>query len=724
MSWLQRFLAVLYPAALVSLVEALAVVLWGGVERAYLPRPAGLAALAVLGAGALVGFVLAQVSVRSPRAWLSIAWATTAVLSAAMALANGAPPRYAAGTMGPRVAVFVLCLCGLTAGLLRFVLPRPVDRGRALLVEPALLAAVTAVPYVVLHRLDLPVTALRTMVPWAAAVALVVSTLGLLASRGRPDELAPPADRNLPWRDRLARADGSTRAALSLSLWIAAAVAAAAALGRTPFAPMRAPHRAGAPDVLLVVLDTVRADALAARLPSAFYLPSSVPLDDGPARQMAQEFAARVSFGAPNFAALAAGARRFSQAFSTSCWTVPAHASLFTGMDAARHGVGWRDPYLPADLPSLAARLRASGRRTAGFSANPWITPEFRFDHGFERFVTGDVERRPWIPWLFALVPEVAEKVEATSLWEDKDGLVLASEALRELSRSSRPAFVFLNLMEAHLPYAPPERVLARGLAGTGESRRALRRLEQDPLMDLRPGFRWSAMHLARLRALYAAEVAYVDDILGRVVERLRQSGRLEHTVLVIAADHGENLGEHPPLDHQLGLWDTLIHVPLLVRLPDGRGGGEVDDRLVSLADLAPSIEAWAAGRPAPLDGPPARDAVTFAYDLPSPILERIQDRLAIDPAPWAQALSGIRTAEAKWVLGSAGYRYVTTLRAGSEDGNWFAEDVLAGAEPPHAALRDRLLASDAAQPKRAAPPAQALSPEAETRLRSLGYVK
>jgi arylsulfatase A-like enzyme len=480
---------------------------------------------------------------------------------------------------------------------------------------------------------------------------------------------------------------------------------------------MRAPAGAGPPDVLLVVLDTVRPDALAERLPPAFFLPPSAPLAEGEARRRAQVFAAKTSFGAPHLVALAGSGRRFSNAFSTSCWTVPAHASLFTGMEAAQHGVGWRDPYLPADLPSLAARLHTAGWRTAGFSSNPWISPEFRFDRGFDRFVTGDVERRPWIPWLLALVPTVAEEVDATLLWEDKDGLVLASEALRELSRSPRPSFVFLNLMEAHLPYAPPARVLARGLAGTGESARALQELEQDPLMDLRPGFRWSARHLAGLRALYAAEITYVDDLLGRIVERLRQAGRLDRTVLVVAADHGENLGEHPPLDHQLGLWDTLVRVPLLVHLPEGRGRGVVDDRMVSLADLADSIEAWAAGRPAALDGSPTRDAVTFVYDLPSPILERIRARLALDPAPWAQALSGIRTAEAKWVVGTTGNAYASAPQDGKEV-------VLSGAEPSIAALRDRLLAIQAAQPKRTSPPAPAMSPEAEARLRSLGYVK
>ena len=236
-----------------------------------------------------------------------------------------------------------------------------------------------------------------------------------------------------------------------------------------------------------------------------------------------------------------------------------------------------------------------------------------------------------------------------------------------------------------------------------------LRRLEQDPLMDLRPGFGWTPLHLAGLRALYAAEVTYLDDLVGRVLQRLRQSGRLQRTAVVIVSDHGENLGEHAPLDHQLGLWDTLVRVPLLVHLPGGEARGTVDDRMVSLSDLADAIEAWGDGRASALDGPPTRDAVTFDYDLPQPILERIQDRLHIDPGPWSQALWGIRTTDAKWVAGSAGLQ--------------LANDGLAA--PAEAApLRQRLATLRAELPARPAPTPASLSPETEERLRSLGYVK
>lgn len=296
--------------------------------------------------------------------------------------------------------------------------------------------------------------------------------------------------------------------------------------------------------------------------------------------------------------------------------------------------------------------------------------------------------------------------MDGTELWEDEDGLVLASEALRALGRPGPPSFVFLNLMEAHLPYAPPRRVLERGLAGTALEPAALLRVDQDPLRDLRPGFRWDAEELAALRTLYAAEVSYVDGLLGRVLGRLREAGRLDSTVVAVVSDHGENLGEHPPLDHQLGLWESLIHVPLLVHVP-GAPAGE-DDRLVSLADLAPAIEAWAAGVPGPLDGPPAREAVVLAYDLPRPILDRIRERLRLDPAPWARSLVGIRARTGKWVEGSDG-----TTAAGEGD---------LAADP---ALREQLAAWRAALPRRSpSRPAAEPAPDTLERLRGLGYVK
>jgi len=137
---------------------------------------------------------------------------------------------------------------------------------------------------------------------------------------------------------------------------------------------------------------------------------------------------------------------------------------------------------------------------------------------------------------------------------------------------------------------------------------------------------------------------------------------------------------------------------------------------MVSLADLAEAITVWSSGRPSSLDGPPARDAVYFDYDLPQPILDRIRDRLSIDPAPWAQALMGIRTASGKWVQGSGGYRFASDLHDGRE-----SETSIPEASAP---LRDRLLSWQASLPARPRPPPTPLSTEAAERLRSLGYVK
>ena len=109
--------------------------------------------------------------------------------------------------------------------------------------------------------------------------------------------------------------------------------------------------------------------------------------------------------------------------------------------------------------------------------------------------------------------------------------------------------------------------------------------LDQNPLTGL-GGDTLSSDDARLLRSLYAAEVAYADSILQRILDRLRQSERLDHTVVVVTADHGENLDGHVPLDHQLGLYDTLVHVPLLIRYPASVPAGSTEDRLVSLASV------------------------------------------------------------------------------------------------------------------------------------------
>ena len=324
---------------------------------------------------------------------------------------------------------------------------------------------------------------------------------------------------------------------------------------------------------------------------------------------------------APGLAAAAAGGRSYLRATSPSPWTAPAHASLFTGLAPSEHGV-WR-PNLFDDegraRPKpvrgevaerwLPVRLAAAGYRTLGISANPWVAPYFGFDQGFERFqstrskgaawskrslpsrlgrklpvpVAVRLRRRPLAAKLRRLGPDMGARqaVATMSAW---------------LAESRQPFFAFLNLMEAHWPYRPP--LDFEGFSAA-EARRAvdlLARLGQFKAFQLRAFFEHATLapeDLAMLRRLYLGEVSYLDGCLKELLDRLDDAGRLDDTVVVIVADHGEQLGEHGLFGHGSSLYEQLVHVPLLVLGPAELVGRGTEPARVSTQRLYQAFQDW-----------------------------------------------------------------------------------------------------------------------------------
>jgi arylsulfatase A-like enzyme len=626
--------------AVVAACEAIAVLLSAGAERGIVAPAVAASLLVEIALAAAIGLA----GLRFERAEGAVAWAVALLFAGMFVAANGivpaVPDRHA--LVAPAIVLAVVA-CAIGAAARR---RRPDERLAPLIAGPALIAAVCAA------------RALHLEPGWtlvaALAVAFVVAgAIGLAVKRPT-------------WST-------GASAALGLSTLVAC-------LAFTSRAPAIPPRAAGPPDVLLVVLDTVRADA--------------VPAPSG------------ARFPTPELARLAAEGTRHAAAFSTSCWTVPAHASLFTGWTAREHATGWESPYLTESAETLAETLARVGYRTAGYSANVWISPEFGFDRGFSRFLTLSASDRPLAPWPLRAFRGAFARWDATLPFDDKGGSALTRAALSFLAEEGRPAFVFVNLLEAHMPYAPPERFL-RGLAHD-----ELLGVPQIPLAGLTPETTPSAGDLDAMRLLYAAEVAYDDLLLARLLEPLRRAGRLDDTIVVVASDHGENLGDHPPLDHQLGLWDSLVRVPLIVRYPRRIAAGRTDEALVSLADVRGLILSLATGA----DPPPPRDLVPLAYDRPGEILERIR-ALGVDPAPWDRRLDAVRTAEAKWIAGSDGARYAFDLSADSGERRNLADT--GGFETLAARLDAWIAATQPAERE----PAKPINDETRRRLRSLGYV-
>jgi len=678
--------AVVMPVAMVGAIELWATIGSATVGRSYVARFAGSSLLIQFGVALLVGLALAWWTTRRDKAAaqhdaIAVASGLATGLSTLFVLVNGAPPLIPEGRPGSSGILAIAVGATLVAGAVRRFLPCR-HALVAIAVEAPLIAAAISGAYLVLSRVTDSPTSKRALLVWLVA-ALACLLAGALVQR-----------RSSAWPERVV-----ARILIVVPLMVAVTGITAIVLGRSAL-PALPDRTTGPPDILLVVLDTTRAD----------FVPAG---PDAPVPT-------------PNLSRLAAEGVRFTRAFSTSCWTLPAHGSLFTGLVPSEHGATWSSERLPDGVTTLAEQLRAAGRRTGAFSANPWITPEFGFDQGFEHFFVGDADRHPMKPGLVSSFPALFSALGAATLYEDAGGLVVASEALSFLGSADGPAFVFLNLMEPHLPYIPLDRFLAASPDGEW-TRRSLDAIDQDWLGDLAPGGGRSRREIDGLRRLYAGEVAYVDWLLGRILGRLEDSNRLDETIVVVTSDHGENLGQHPPLDHQLGLFDTLVHIPLLVRYPPAFPAGSIRADLISLVDIPPALLSLATGEPDPPGGPlldgPARRAVFIEYDRPTHILERIRDRLGIDPAPWDRTLRGVRTSELKWIEASDGRHEAYDLRVDSDEQRNLVDEqgTVPEAVLPLAGILDEV--SSRWVPRAESEPPPPISEETAERLRSLGYL-
>jgi len=321
------------------------------------------------------------------------------------------------------------------------------------------------------------------------------------------------------------------------------------------------------PNILLVILDTARAD----RFPWQGYAKPT----------------------APRLAELARDGAVYTQAFSPGPWTVPAHASLFTGQYPSLHRTDCGSLRLPDEAATLAETLRASGYRTIGYTANPWIGKGYNFHQGFDTYV------ETWRD-----VPDQSEDTGATITNERVIRWLRWRQENREARR--QPFFLFINYFEPHLPYHPPEPERTRLIGPGADPRRVARlsRLSHPEEMRFIMGISdLDGEDLALLNALYDGEIAYVDRKVGEILDTLRGLGILDRTVIAVAGDHGENIGDHGMMDHKLSVHDTLLHVPLLLRYPPRVPPGQVVPAAVQLHDLHPTILALA-GVPPPAATP------------------------------------------------------------------------------------------------------------------------
>jgi arylsulfatase A-like enzyme len=318
------------------------------------------------------------------------------------------------------------------------------------------------------------------------------------------------------------------------------------------------PAAATRPNVLLIILDTVRPDHMSCY---------------GYGRKTT-----------PHIDAFAARSRVYRNTMSPGGWTLPSHASLFTGLPVSAHGCTWAHPYLDLKFDTLAEKLQAAGYQTVGLSSNSILSPGRLFAQGFQVYWTLPIAVRP-DPARYTLVRRLAQELcpETPAAESEKMHQQLAAW-FRKGYEPDRPFFIFLNYIEAHVPYDPPSARLTWASKATAAK---WRKRNQTALVH-RYKFAPGAIppgDMRELEALYDEEIAYVDGKVGELLEWLRRTGLLDNTLVMITADHGEQFGEHGLMEHQYSLYEPVLRVPLIIRFRDLFPPG-TDDTSVQTHDV------------------------------------------------------------------------------------------------------------------------------------------
>jgi len=370
------------------------------------------------------------------------------------------------------------------------------------------------------------------------------------------------------------------------------------------------------PNLLLITLDTTRADHLGS---------SGYERDTSPSLDL-----------------LASEGEQYLNAVTNSSWTLPSHASLFTGKHPREHGARshilgthslmWNFFGLPPGELTLAERLLLLGYRTGAVVAGTMVSAEFGFSQGFDYY---DQPRNSL----------TASSLEA-KVFGDRSGEEVTDLALEWLDDSRRPFFLFLNYFDPHWPFTPPDALA--GIWSDGDAAEISNDdydlIWRDVMTDKRD---LSESERQAMVALYDAEILAMDRAIGRLLDALKASDDYDQTMIVVVSDHGESFGEHRTVDHGVSLYEEQLRAALIVKYPkmDGRyPPGQRFDHRVDLLDTHATILrelGLATGPDGPVDVPPELQARGIpAHGLHR---KRLVHFAELNRNPWASGTYGKR---------------------------------------------------------------------------------
>ena len=355
------------------------------------------------------------------------------------------------------------------------------------------------------------------------------------------------------------------------------------------------------PSVVLIVIDTLRADAVSSY--------------------------GAVSGTTPAMDRLARSGVRYARAYAPAPWTISSHTTLFSGLRVDEHGIGLAGASVaPDSLQMLAEDFREAGYVTAGFSENVLVSSHFGLDQGFDEFDSTDIVK----------IMRHLNVGEAAPAPFDLVGSVRSWHQQRD---KSRPFFLFVNIYDPHDPYTVreenrwvPDDVPNDDVAFI-ESHYPI----GESLCDGLP----PKQALEVIRGLYLGDVAAADAKLDKLLQTFETASNAPRNLTIVTADHGEHLGENRLLGHQFSVRNSVLHIPMIIS-----GLPELDpavvDRPVELRQVRDSLLCWALGEDCPAALPVANGDDTLGNDKADPILGFYSDTISRLP-DWMVDQFGIR---------------------------------------------------------------------------------
>lgn len=331
----------------------------------------------------------------------------------------------------------------------------------------------------------------------------------------------------------------------------------------------------------------------------------------------------------PNLERIAEECQVYTGCFAPACWTIPSHASMFTGLYPSQHGVHEGNFFLNENIQNLVPALKMAGYQTHGISSNGLVSPTSGLcrdfdsftdfgDRAFNQFLgekpkkgkglddvwnrlaaAGNIKEKMKIIFKYATNPAKLKKLAnegsriiksrvnsclnptpftKSSIFTEKTVTLFKEFLDNHSSKNGNPFFFFINFIEAHTYYKPP-------LRWRQFSHWYNKQIVSNKVLNKQPAGP-SANILEMHQNLYDDELYYLDSIIARIWDLIKNSPNFDDTVFIVTSDHGEHFGEKGLCAHALSLYNELVWVPLIIRFPESFSMKGVDSRLVSLTDL------------------------------------------------------------------------------------------------------------------------------------------